>query len=290
MVLVALRSPQIRAPPNVIATLIRRHFKRRPGATCGRNTKLDEQRYITAWDIAAIDQSTVTNTEIDVTLKNAIISNPPAPRVFNTFFRGCFTPPGCYTPFPGVFLTDGALRIFPGGVSHRRGVTHFFRWCFTLFSGVFHTLFRGVLRIFPGCFALFPGVFHTFFGGVTHFFRWCFAPARCTIGLPPMRNTRGSGQHRWAVVVTRGLRQSFPRTSEQASVLFSATQVKKRHRRQRDSTPSWIERRRTREFPTRTLDCPVRERQVQFGGIVASAFVGDVFPLSSTLRAGRFHS
>jgi hypothetical protein len=161
MVLVALRSPQIRAPPNVIATLIRRHFKRRPGATCGRNTKLDEQRYITAWDIAAIDQSTVTNTEIDVTLKNAIISNPPAPRVFNTFFRGCFTPPGCYTPFPGVFLTDGALRIFPGGVSRC------FPGCFTLFSGVFYAFFRGVSHFSPGCFTLFSGVLHTFSGGVS---------------------------------------------------------------------------------------------------------------------------
>jgi hypothetical protein len=44
MVVVALRGPRIRAPPNVIAILIRRHFKRPPGAASGRNTKLDEQR------------------------------------------------------------------------------------------------------------------------------------------------------------------------------------------------------------------------------------------------------
>jgi hypothetical protein len=50
-----------------------------------------------------------------------------------------------------------------------------------------------------------------------------------------LRNTRGNGQRRWAVVATRGPRQSCPRTSEPAGVLFSATQVKKRHRRQRDS-------------------------------------------------------
>jgi hypothetical protein len=42
----ALRGPRIRAPPNVIATLIRRHFKRPAGAASGRNTKLDEQRDI----------------------------------------------------------------------------------------------------------------------------------------------------------------------------------------------------------------------------------------------------
>jgi hypothetical protein len=44
MVVVAFRGPRIRAPPNVIAILIRRHFKRPPGAASGRNTKLDEQR------------------------------------------------------------------------------------------------------------------------------------------------------------------------------------------------------------------------------------------------------
>jgi hypothetical protein len=44
MVVVALRGPRIRAPPNVIATLIRRHLKRPPGAASGLNTKLDEQR------------------------------------------------------------------------------------------------------------------------------------------------------------------------------------------------------------------------------------------------------
>jgi hypothetical protein len=41
---VTLRGPRIRAPPNVIETLIRCHFKRPPGAASGRNTKLEEQR------------------------------------------------------------------------------------------------------------------------------------------------------------------------------------------------------------------------------------------------------
>jgi hypothetical protein len=44
MVVVTLRGPRIRAPLNVIETLIRGHFKRPPGAASGRNTKLEEQR------------------------------------------------------------------------------------------------------------------------------------------------------------------------------------------------------------------------------------------------------
>jgi hypothetical protein len=51
MVVVALRGPRIRAPPNIIATLIRRHFKRPPGASSGRNTKPDEQRDIKLTDL-----------------------------------------------------------------------------------------------------------------------------------------------------------------------------------------------------------------------------------------------
>jgi hypothetical protein len=71
MVVVALRGPRIRAPPNVIATLIRRHFKRPPGAASGRITKLDEQRDTSTAFIAAF-RMPYTSTASIASLPQAI--------------------------------------------------------------------------------------------------------------------------------------------------------------------------------------------------------------------------
>jgi hypothetical protein len=145
---------------------------------------------------------------------------------------------------------------------------------------------QGVSPFFPGCFTLFSGGVSRR-RGVTHLFRGCFAPARCYTHFPGVFRAAGCYTHFPGVFRAAGVLYTFSGgVSIQlgvlsrchlcvffTSLLSSATQVKKRHRRQRDSTPSWIERRRTQEFPTLTLDCPVREREVQIVGIVASAFV-----------------
>jgi hypothetical protein len=73
------------------------------------------------------------------------------------------------TLFPGVFRAAGTFLgvLFSRGISHRRGITHFFRGCFAP----------------PGCYTDFPGVFRTD-GVLRIFFRGCFAPTGCYTHFP----------------------------------------------------------------------------------------------------------
>jgi hypothetical protein len=97
------------------------------------------------------------------------------------FFPGYFTPQGCYTHFPGVFRSNGVLRILSGGVSHRRGVSCPIAECF-VFRGCFAP--TGYYAFIPGVFHA-AGVLHPFSGGssiqrgVTHSFRGYFTPPGC---------------------------------------------------------------------------------------------------------------
>jgi membrane-bound metal-dependent hydrolase YbcI (DUF457 family) len=78
-------------------------------------------------------------------------------------FLWCFAPPGYYAFFPGVFRSDGVLRIFSGGVSHHRGVSHPIAGC-SVFRGCFPP--TGYYAFFPGVFRA-AGVLHTLSGGVS---------------------------------------------------------------------------------------------------------------------------